>query len=584
MCRTLLFIILIFTLSISFGFAASDLVSQFYSIIDPGQITGRLQPETLTFIKCGTPVMISIQNQWDHLSPDFQKEYQRYFTSGFQPANTNTYTSPTGNFTINWGDNLTNNTDADANGIPDIVELWAQYFEQTWQKEVSEMGFTPPNIPYNVYIGSTWSDPNEGYAIGSNVYGYASSAGYIVVRQDYTGFPSNDDPEGTEKGAMKVTAAHEFHHAIQFLLDTSIVNSDRWWMEATSTWMEDAVFNEVNDYVNYLNGSSQPWRNYPFTSLTLFNGLHEYGDMIWTRYLSETYASGSDVDGSDAIFSIWQNVASQGPLTAMDTFFQSNGTTLKDAYHDFAFKNLKMDYEEGSSYGSMKITATETEIPVMENPTTELPDYLGCNYIQIDMNQNVATLNVSFDGDDLYNGNAIEWRVSLVNDDGSMKTLREIPLDSQNAGNLTMYALTSSDTLTLIASVVSDTGLAIYGSSYASYPNGVPYTYSIQLEEDGSDAPLSLSTVLNFPNPFSDSTVFNVNASRSADIELTIYDQRGYQVKAFSGTSGTSIQIPWDGRDEDGQPVANGVYFYRVKATDSDGNTVWKSGKCAVLR
>ena len=49
--------------------------------------------------------------------------------------------------------------------------------------------------------------------------------------------------------SAQVTAAHEFFHAIQFAYD---YGEDAWMLEATATWMEERVFDKVNDNRQYL--------------------------------------------------------------------------------------------------------------------------------------------------------------------------------------------------------------------------------------------------------------------------------------------------------------------------------------------
>ena len=555
------------------------LIQSFYRIVDSSKLDNKFKLSSVsdTPIKCGTQIILEVQRSWDNLPVDFKSSYRHYFVAGYQTADANSYNSAGGNFTINWGTGLVDATDTSGVvGVPDVIELWASYFDTTYTKEVDEMGFTGPVGRYNIYIGNT----NGSYSIGAGTYGYASSAGYIVVRENYnSGFPANTDPDGNNKGAMKVTTAHEFHHALQYLIKSNPPQSNAWWMEATSTWMEDAVFNQVNDYVNYL-GS---WSSYPYTSLTLFNGSHEYGDVIWSKYLAETYASGTDTDGSDVFLSVWNNVASQGALTAISTYLTNKGTSLKSAYHDFAFKNQKMDYAEGASYGTMAISKTESSYPVTTNMTTSLPDYLACNYVRFNISQTIPTFNLTFDGDDSFNSQAIEWKASVLKNDGATKTIQAITLDSFNQGSLTLYNLSSSDTLTLIASVVSPTGLGTYQVAYGSYPNGVPFSYSVAYDVSPAVLPLEITTALNYPNPITAGTTFFVQASRSVEVEIKLYDQRGYLVKTLSSSSGSPVQIAWDGRDSSGQVLANGVYFYRVLATDSEGNTAVKKGKCAIL-
>jgi len=51
-------------------------------------------------------------------------------------------------------------------------------------------------------------------------------------------------------------------------------------------------------------------------------------------------------------------------------------------------------------------------------------------------------------------------------------------------------------------------------------------------------------------------------------------------------TSGeTYVKIPWDGRDEDGDLLANGVYLYKVVVRTSDGSSSTEAlGKLTIVK
>ena len=56
----------------------------------------------------------------------------------------------------------------------------------------------------------------------------------------------------------------------------------------------------------------------------------------------------------------------------------------------------------------------------------------------------------------------------------------------------------------------------------------------------------------------------------TTDVSLVIYDLSGKIIKTLADRefeSGTN-QVRWDGTNNFGNPVANGVYFYRLKAGD----------------
>jgi flagellar hook assembly protein FlgD len=54
-------------------------------------------------------------------------------------------------------------------------------------------------------------------------------------------------------------------------------------------------------------------------------------------------------------------------------------------------------------------------------------------------------------------------------------------------------------------------------------------------------------------------------------VELAVYDLAGRRVRnlASGRIPGGLHARTWDGRNEDGRPVATGVYFYRLKAAET---------------
>lgn len=82
----------------------------------------------------------------------------------------------------------------------------------------------------------------------------------------------------------------------------------------------------------------------------------------------------------------------------------------------------------------------------------------------------------------------------------------------------------------------------------------------------------------NIPNPFSKLTKINFDIGHSTkDAELKIYDVTGRVVKSFDFSSSYAPRptyISWDGKDEKGSYVENGVYFYRL---ETDECTMTKS-------
>ncbi|HHS50069.1 MAG TPA: hypothetical protein ENN07_03025, partial [candidate division Zixibacteria bacterium] len=83
-----------------------------------------------------------------------------------------------------------------------------------------------------------------------------------------------------------------------------------------------------------------------------------------------------------------------------------------------------------------------------------------------------------------------------------------------------------------------------------------------------------LRNVQTFPNPFRDYMEFTYVLSKPmADLTIKVFTVRGRPVKTFdfcpSGDGYNSVG--WDGRDNMGDPIANGTYIYKIIAEDSDG-------------
>lgn len=77
----------------------------------------------------------------------------------------------------------------------------------------------------------------------------------------------------------------------------------------------------------------------------------------------------------------------------------------------------------------------------------------------------------------------------------------------------------------------------------------------------------------NYPNPFNTHTAISYSLAmstvdgRPTAVSLKIFDLSGRLVKTFDLTNNErSInQVVWNGRDEQGQKVAPGIYFYKLE-------------------
>jgi hypothetical protein len=75
----------------------------------------------------------------------------------------------------------------------------------------------------------------------------------------------------------------------------------------------------------------------------------------------------------------------------------------------------------------------------------------------------------------------------------------------------------------------------------------------------------------NYPNPFNPNTRIRYSLPKdNMKVELTIFDVSGRQVRTLVNRleSGAEHEIYWDGRNERGEDVSSGVYFYSLKADE----------------
>ncbi|MBD3378126.1 type IX secretion system sortase PorU [candidate division KSB1 bacterium] len=105
-----------------------------------------------------------------------------------------------------------------------------------------------------------------------------------------------------------------------------------------------------------------------------------------------------------------------------------------------------------------------------------------------------------------------------------------------------------------------------------------------------SDSIMTVRNLLNYPNPMNDQTQFTFELSQDAEVKVKIFTVSGRLVRElgpFYSTIGfNTLPLRWDGTDQDGDPMANGVYLYRLQARsqwDQD-KTTEKIGKLIISR
>ena len=117
--------------------------------------------------------------------------------------------------------------------------------------------------------------------------------------------------------------------------------------------------------------------------------------------------------------------------------------------------------------------------------------------------------------------------------------------------------------------------------------NFAPETIMHQIDAHAlNQVELKISDLLNFPNPLKDNTTFTYQLSRTIDdVSISVYTKSGrliFQLQDCSSRKGYNEQ-EWNGRDQDGHQLANGIYLYKILAKDNEDQSQ-AYGRMAILR
>ncbi|SYZ72321.1 putative Thermitase [Candidatus Zixiibacteriota bacterium] len=90
----------------------------------------------------------------------------------------------------------------------------------------------------------------------------------------------------------------------------------------------------------------------------------------------------------------------------------------------------------------------------------------------------------------------------------------------------------------------------------------------VDVPENPESLPGTFALQQNYPNPFNAATEIEFNLPVRSDVSIVVYDILGRKVKLLTDGNRPAgkYRVRWDGTNQSGQPVASGVYFYRIKA------------------
>lgn len=263
--------------------------------------TGR-KPDGVSGNRPVAPVTVDSEWQKPFIMPRARPTEERSRPTDNPDPNRNAYSVPEAknspacsrHFCVHWVDqglDAPNLSDRNGNGTPDFVERVLRVAEHVHDIENEKLGWREPrsdghmggrNGKTDVYLSQ----------IGGELFGYAAPDrgqakkgriprrlhGYLVLDNDYSAF---EFPHTKPTNDLEVTFAHEYNHILQFGYDAY---QDPWFAESSATWMEDQVYNGIDDYLRYVRRWVKLWET-PLTA----SSIKEYGSAVWNQWLARRY-------------------------------------------------------------------------------------------------------------------------------------------------------------------------------------------------------------------------------------------------------------------------------------------------------
>ena len=546
---------------------------QVWAIQDPGAVPEEYR-ELPAHPQCGTPVVAGASRFLEQTSGASRARLHKALA---RPVLDHDYLSLSGHFRVHYdleGNGWVDRTDADGNGVPDYVDVVAAVLDSTWELQVNLLGYqAPPPDPglaggneYDVYIVELGTGGYYGLTYPEDS-SRLSTHSYLKLDNNYT---DSIYEQTRELDALRVTVAHEFFHAIHF--GYYLGNDSGWWREASSTWMEEVAYPEMDDYLQYVpHFLRQPERSLD-SGVGLSSDTHVYGASIFAHFLDQRF-------DRDLIRLIWEEIA-RHENARLERFDQVIGRQteyqldLGDAMSEFAVWNYFTGrhhqegrfYHEGEKYGGVR--ARDLSVPTGAEIAVEdsgLVAHMASAYIRLEpqLRPGGVTLEVVRQRG--------QWSRQLLLVGRDSLEIQPVRSDLIRVSGWDRY-----EEVVLVLVVKNLTGF------------GYPYRVTAEYDPAFTDEiiPLALHLKQNYPNPFRPGaqthTVLPFDLSRpSTSTRLSIFSVDGRLVRLLEMGSqlARSHTATWDGRNQAGKLVESGIYFYVLEA---DGTR--RRRKMAVVR
>ena len=210
----------------------------------------------------------------------------------------------------------------------------------------------------------------------------------------------------------------------------------------------------------------------------------------------------------------------------------------------------------------------------------QLPDLDGEIYLKTVAGQPTSPYDLNMDGvvnvlDLILTAQNLGSTEGDINGDGITNIL-DLILVAQHLGETSTPAAPAA----LHVSLSPETVQKWIDMAYAQNDGSVIFAQGIAMLERLLALMIPDKTVLraNYPNPFNPETWIPYHLASETEVRISIYDLRGVLVRQFNiGHQKAGYYtdrrkaVYWDGRNEIGEPVSSGIYFYTLTTDDYTG-------------
>ncbi|MGH7454804.1 MAG: PKD domain-containing protein, partial [bacterium] len=127
--------------------------------------------------------------------------------------------------------------------------------------------------------------------------------------------------------------------------------------------------------------------------------------------------------------------------------------------------------------------------------------------------------------------------------------------------------------------------IASNGGSRA-IPVRIRVSNTVEVDAESAGLPLTFRLEQNYPNPFNPETSIHYELPHDGNVVLAVFDLSGRRVVTLASgiqAAGEHV-VRWSGREDSGNRVTSGIYFYRLEATMPNGTVTTLTKKLTVMK